>query len=272
MPQTRLTGKKRTKHSAQQYLDIAEIRDGVVILRDGSFRAILMASSLNFALKSEEEQSAIIYGFQDFLNSLDFPVQILVTSRRIDITPYLQELNRREEVQTSELMKIQLQEYREYIKELVKVSNVMTKNFYVVIPFAPLAAKEESTAARLAKSVRVRGGLVPLTPTEFTRYKDQLWQRVDQVATNLRGIGVRIVPLNTQEIIELFYALYNPDAARNQHLPPVEDLQVEDVEPQALSESPPSPEETNRFKYMTVTPPGVDEAEKRYRERAAREE
>lgn len=272
MPSEKLTKRQRTKHSAQQYLDIAEIRDGVVILRDGSFRAILMASSLNFALKSEEEQSAIVYGFQDFLNSLDFPVQILVTSRRIDITPYLQELNQREEVQTSELMKIQLQEYREYIKELVKVSNVMTKNFYVVIPFAPSAAKEESATTRFTKSIRVRGGFAPLTPTEFTRYKDQLWQRVDQVATNLRGIGVRIVPLNTQEIIELFYALYNPDAARSQHLPPVEDLQMEDIEPEALSESPPSPEEADRFKYMTVAPPGVEEAEKQYRQRKAREE
>src|SRR5688572_23207938 len=126
-----LTKKKKTSHSAQQYLDIVEIRDGVVVLRDGSFRAILMASSLNFALKSEEEQNAIIYGYQDFLNSIDFPIQLLVTSRRIDLTPYLRELDQREEAQTSELMKIQLQEYREYIKELVKVSNVMTKSFYV---------------------------------------------------------------------------------------------------------------------------------------------
>jgi len=269
---TQLTQRRRTKHSAQQYLDIAEIRDGVVILRDGSFRAILMASSVNFALKSEEEQNAIIYGFQDTLNSLDFPMQILVTSRRIDLTPYLRELDRLEDLQQSELMKIQLQEYREYIKELVKVSNVMTKNFYLVIPFAPFAATEERAMTKFLKGMRVRGGLAPLTPTEFSRYKDQLWQRVDQVSANLRGIGVRLAPLNTQEIIELFYTLYNPDTARNQHLPPVEDLDVEDIAPEALAEAPPAPEDVDRFRYLTVTPPSAEEAETQYRARRGREE
>lgn len=267
-----LTKRRRTKHSAQQYLDIEEIRDGVVILRDGSFRAILMASSLNFALKSEEEQNAIIYGYQEFLNSLGFPVQLLVTSRRIDLTAYLKELDAREEAQESELMKIQLQEYREYIRELVRVSNVMTKSFYIVIPFAPLQAKDEPATARLRKGLRVRGGLAPLTPTEFTRYKDQLWQRVDQVATNLRAIGVRVVPLNTQEIIELFYLLYNPDTARNQHLAPVEDLVIEDVAPDALAEAAPSPEDAERLRSLTVTPPDIETAERMYRERQQREE
>lgn len=272
MTNAKLTKKRQTKHSAQQYLDITEIRDGVVVLRDGSFRAVLMASSLNFALKSEEEQNAIIYGFQEFLNSLDFPVQILVTSRRIDLTLYLKEVNEREEVQTSELMKIQLQEYREYIKELVKVSNVMVKNFYVVIPFAPVQAKEEGAVTKFFKSLRVRGGFAALTPTEFTRYKDQLWQRVDQVSANLRNIGVRIVPLNTQEIIELFYTSYNPDTARYQHLAPVEDLNIEDATPSALAEAAPTPEDTERFRYMTVTPPGVEQAEQQYRARTTREE
>lgn len=267
-----LTKKRRTKHSAQQYLDIAEIRDGVVVLRDGSFRAILMASSLNFALKSEEEQNAIVYGYQDFLNSLGFPVQILVTSRRIDLTPYLREIDEREEAQESELMKIQLQEYREYIKELVKVSNVMTKNFYITIPFAPAQAKEEGGFARFTKTLRVRGGLAPLTATEFIRYKDQLWQRVDQVATNLRAIGIRVVPLNTQEIIELFYTLYNPDTARSQHLPPIEDLQIEDFTPEALAEGAPGPEDVERLRTMTVAPPDIEAAERQYQERKAREE
>lgn len=267
-----LTQKRRTKHSAQQYLDIAEIRDGVVILRDGSFRAILMASSLNFALKSEEEQNAIITGYQDCLNALDFPLQVLASSRRIDLTPYLQELDAREEAQESELMKIQLQEYREYVKELVRVSKVMTKTFYLVIPFAPLLAAGESTASRVRKGLRVRGGLAPLSPNEFARYKDQLWQRVDQVAGNLRAIGVRVVPLNTQELIELFYTLYNPDTARNQHLPPVEDLTIEDAAPEALADAAPSSEEVDRFRTMTITPPDVETAERQYRERRAREE
>lgn len=265
-----LTKKRRTKHSAQQYLDIAEIRDGVVILRDGSLRAVLMASSVNFALKSEEEQNAIIYGYQEALNSLGFPMQILVTSRRIDLAPYLRELDEREEQQEGELMKIQLQEYREYIRELVRVSNVMTKNFYVVLPFAPAQAKEEGVLSRFSKSLRVRGGSASLSPTDFTRYKDQLWQRVDQLATNLRGIGIRIVPLNTQEIIELYYTLYNPDTSRNQHLAPVEDIEMEEVGPAALAESPPTQDETDR--YRTVMPPDVETAEQQYRARKARED
>lgn len=265
-----LTRKRRTRHSAQQYLDIAEIRDGVVILRDGSFRAILMASSLNFALKSEEEQNAIVYGYQEALNALGFPMQILVSSRRIDLAPYLRELDEREEAQESELMKIQLQEYREYIKELVRVSNVMTKSFYIVLPFAPVQAKDEPTSRRFRKSLSVRGGLAPLSPSDFARYKDQLWQRVNQVASNLSGIGIRVVPLNTQEIIELFYGIYNPDTSRNQHLAPVEDLMIEDLEPAALAEAPPTPEETDRFRYLTVQPPDVETAERQYRERQAR--
>lgn len=272
MPSNPLSKKRRTKHSAQQYLDVAEIRDGVVILRDGSFRAVLMASSLNFALKSEEEQNAIVYGYQEALNSLGFPMQILVASRRIDLTPYLQELDEREEAQESELMKIQLQEYRGYIKELVKVSNVMTKSFYVILPFAPVQAKEESAFTRFSKTLRVRGGFAPLSPTDFARYKDQLWQRVDSVSTSLRGIGVRLVPLNTQEIIELYYTLYNPDTSRNQHLAPIEDMEIEDVEPQALAEAPPTPDETERSQYLTVMPPDVETAERQYRERRAREE
>lgn len=271
MANTQLTKKRRTKYSAQQYLDIAEIRDGVVILRDGTFRAVLMASSLNFALKSEQEQEAIIYGFQDFLNAISFPVQILITSREIDIKPYLKELDAREDAQGSELMKIQLQEYREYVRELVKVSNVMTKNFYIVIPFAAQQTKEEGTFQKMLKGLRVRGGLSPYTVSEFERYKDQLWQRVEQVAANLRNLGVRLVPLNTQEIIELFYSLYNPDTARNQRLPYIEDLEIEDARPEALAEAAPTLEDAERFRTLTKATPDPEEAERLYRARQSRE-
>ncbi len=270
MANTKLTQKRKTKYSAQQYLDIAEIRDGIVILRDGTFRAILMASSLNFALKSEQEQEAIIFGFQDSINSLSFPIQILVTSREIDIKPYLKELDEREEIQESELMKIQLQEYREYIKELVKVSNVMTKNFYIIIPFAAQQVKEEGAFEKFFKGIRVRGGFSPFTASEFERYKDQLWQRVEQISGNLRNLGVRLVPLNTQEIIELFYGLYNPDTSRNQRLPLVEDLDIEDARPESLAEMAPSTEDVERFATLTKGAPDIEEAERLYKERQSR--
>lgn len=275
MPEKQLTQKKKTKYTAQQYLDIAEIRDGVVILKDGSFRAILMASSLNFALKSEQEQDAIVYGYQDFLNAISFPVQILVTSRQIDIKPYMKELDVREEIQNSELMKIQLQEYREYIKELVKVSNVMTKNFYIVIPFAVQQVKEEGNFTKLVKGMRVRSGLSAFTKTEFERYKDQLWQRVDQVAANLRNLGVRLVPLNTQEIIELFYSLYNPDTSRNQRLPYIEDLDIEDSKTEVMAEKEiqdANEEEMERARFATKSAPDPEEAQRLYQERQSRED
>jgi len=273
MAETQLTQKKKTKYTAQQYLDIAEIRDGVVILKDGSFRAILMASSLNFALKSEQEQDAIVFGYQDFLNSISFPVQILITSRQIDIKPYMKELDVREEIQNSELMKIQLQEYREYIKELVKVSNVMTKNFYIIVPFAVQQVKEEGTFTKLIKGMRVRGGLSAFTKTEFERYKDQLWQRVDQVAANLRNLGVRLVPLNTQEIIELFYSLYNPDTSRNQRLPYVEDLDIEDAKTEVMAEKEiqdANEQDTEKAKFATKAAPDPEEAQRLYQERQSR--
>ncbi len=270
MPKQHLTKKRRTKNSAQRYLDIVEIRDGVVILRDGTFRTILMASSLNFALKSEQEQDAIIFGFQDFLNAISFPVQILVTSREIDIQPYMKELDTREDLQASELMKIQLQEYREYIKELVKVSNVMTKNFYIVIPFAAQQTKEEGTFTKFIKALRVRSGTAT-TKSEFERYKDQLWQRVEQVAGNIRNLGVRLVPLNTQEIIELFYNLYNPDTARNQRLPLIEDLDIEDTRPESIAEAAPTPEDIEKFRTLTKQAPDPEEAERQYRQRQSRD-
>lgn len=271
MPTQTLTQKKKTKYSAQQYLDIAEVRDGVVILRDGTFRAVLMASSLNFALKSEQEQDAIIFGYQDFINSISFPIQVLITSRQIDIKPYLKELETREEAQNSELMKIQLQEYREYIKELVKVSNVMTKNFYIVIPFAAQQVKEDGAFTKFIKGLKIRGGLSALNQTEFERYKDQLWQRVDQVASNLRNLGVRLVPLNTQEIIELFYTLYNPDTSRNQRLPYIEDLDIEDAKPETLAEAALESTDNEQLKFATKQAPDPEEAQRLYQERQSRD-
>jgi hypothetical protein len=270
MPKTNLTPKKKTKYSAQQYLDIEEIRDGVVILRDGSFRAVLMASSLNFALKSEQEQDAIIFGYQDFINSISFPVQVLVTSRQIDIKPYLKELDAKEEEQNSELMKIQLQEYKEYIKELVKVSNVMTKNFYIVIPFGVAQTEEEGAFTKFFKGLKIRGGLSGINDTEFERYKDQLWQRVDQVAGNLRNLGVRLVPMNTQEIIELFYTLYNPDVSRNQRLPNIEELDIEDTKPETIIETTTNSDPEN-MKVFTKQAPDIEEAQRLYQQHQSRD-
>ena len=127
----------KTTQASQDFVPIKEIRDGIVTLKDGSLRAILIASSINFALKSEDEQNAIISQFQNFLNSLEFSIQIFIQSRELDIRPYIALLERRYQDTTNELMQIQIREYIEFIKNFVEVSNIMTKNFFIVVPYSP---------------------------------------------------------------------------------------------------------------------------------------
>ena len=122
---------------SQQIVNIEEIRDGVLILKDGSFRVVLMASSLNFALKSADEQMAVVMQYQSFLNSLDFSVQFFVQSRKINIEPYIDTLEEAHKKQVNELLKIQITEYMEFVRTFVKASNIVTKNFYIVVPFSP---------------------------------------------------------------------------------------------------------------------------------------
>lgn len=202
---------------SQEILQIQEIRDGVLILKNGSLRAVLMASSLNFALKSAEEQTAVIMQYQNFLNSLDFSVQFFIQSRRLNIEPYIETLREAETKQTNELLKIQVAEYVEFVRAFVRAANIVTKNFYIVVPFTPpLFTTPKEGAASLFKSVgSIFSGKSSkkgegLTQEKFEEYKNQLWQRVDSAIQGLVRSGVRAVPLNTEELIELFYGLYNP--------------------------------------------------------------
>ena len=203
--------------SAQDILQIEEIRDGVLILKSGGLRAILMASSINFALKSADEQGAIIFQYQNFLNSLDFPAQIFIQSRKLNIEPYLSTIKEAEKKQTNDLLKIQIAEYTDFVRAFVKTSNIVTKSFYIVVPFAPLffTTPKEGASSLLGSVIGIfskkqnqKGG--GMLPEKFEEYKNQLWQRVDSVIQGLVRTGVRAVPLNTEEIIELFYSLYNP--------------------------------------------------------------
>lgn len=201
---------------SQQILNIEEIRDGVLILKDGSLRVVVMASSLNFALKSTDEQTAIILQYQNFLNSLDFSVQFFVQSRKINIEPYLDILRETKEQQTNELITIQISEYVEFIRTFVKASNIVTKNFYVVVPFTPPFFETPQEGIKVILGIlKNLWGQEPkkregLSPQKFEEYKNQLWQRVENVISGLVRAGVRAVPLNTEELIELFYGLYNP--------------------------------------------------------------
>lgn len=202
---------------SQNILQIEEIRDGVLVLKDKSLRAVMMASSLNFALKSSDEQTAVIMQYQNFLNSLDFSVQFFIQSRKLNIEPYLETLKNAEAKQTNELLKIQIAEYMEFIRTFVRAANIVNKNFYIVVPFTPhffTTPKEGvsvlfgSLRGIFGKGEAKKGA--GLTQEKFEEYKNQLWQRVDSVIQGLVRSGVRAVPLNTEELIELFYGLYNP--------------------------------------------------------------
>lgn len=198
-----------TASSTQRYVDVEEIRDGVVVLKNGSLRSILLVSSLNFDLKSAEEQDAIILQYQNFVNSLDFPLQILVSSRRFDIRPYIELLKDKENHQKNELLRLQISEYQNFIKSLAEVSNIMSKLFYIIVPFSPIEDKEKGLFHSLTTLFNPAGAVIERREF-FETYKNQLWQRVDHVSFGLSQTGLKIAPLNTEEIIELLYNSYNP--------------------------------------------------------------
>lgn len=211
--------------STLRFVDVQEIRDGVVLLRNGSLRAILGVSSVNFDLKSTSEQEGIILQFQGFLNSLDFPTQFLVTSRRLNIQPYLETLSKYESGQTNELLRIQMAEYKEFIENLTKVSNIMSKRFYVVVPFFPIETNKQSFFDALSSIVNPQKAVVYKNEL-FETYKNQLFQRVEHVSAGLSGTGLRMILLKTEEVIELLHNSYNPNLFATDILKGIESVDV----------------------------------------------
>src|SRR4030042_1587468 len=196
------------KLSTQNFLEIDQIREGVLVLKDKSLRGILMVSSLNLALKSEEEQDATIYQYQSFLNSLDFSCQIIVQSRRLNITGYLERLKELEKKQTNELLQVQTAGYREFIESMIKTGAIMTKNFFVVVPFY-LSEAMAPTVGNLIKAPTAP----QLTEESFQRSTAQLWQRMEFLALGLRRCALTAMPLTTTELIELFWSVHHPQEA-----------------------------------------------------------
>lgn len=195
--------------ATQEFVPIKEVRDGVVILKDGSLRVLLIASSINLALKSQDEQQAVIAQFQNFLNSLEFTVEFFVESRDLDIRPYIALLQERYAAELDDLMKVQIREYMAFIKDFTERANIMTKNFFIVVPFDP---------ALINRGGGVLGSLLPggsaaaapLSDELFEQYRTQLEQRVSVIEQGLVRTGVRVAKLGTEEVIELFYKLFNP--------------------------------------------------------------
>lgn len=204
----------------QQFLEIAEIRDGVVILKNKALRGILMVSSINFDLKSEEEQRATIYQFQNFLNSLDFSCQIAVRSRRLNITGYFDKLKELAEKQKNELLKVQTTEYRKFIEGLVKEGTIMRKEFLVTTPFT--LSEAIGVSKGLLKSViSKKKDFFGLGEENFERCRNQLWQRMEFIAIGLRRCGLTAIPLTTPELIELFWSLYHPKESEFGYYPEI---------------------------------------------------
>jgi len=195
--------------ATQDFVPLKEVRDGIMIMKDGSMKLILMASSLNLALKSYDEQSSIILQFQNFLNSLDFSVQIFIRSRRYDIRPYIALLEEREKQQLNDLLKIQTREYMNFVKNFTDTTNIMTKDFFVIVSYQPSALQ--------GKAARGIGGLFSKPKAvgaqkieDFETNKSQLEQRGYVVQQGLVRSGIRTVQLGTEEVIELFYRMFNP--------------------------------------------------------------
>ncbi|MDQ5951712.1 MAG: hypothetical protein QG639_993 [Patescibacteria group bacterium] len=195
--------------TTQDFVNIKDIKDGVLILKGGQLCSILLASSVNFALKSTDEQQAILQQFQTFLNTLDFSLQIYVQSRRLNIEPYLQLLTTRETSQDNDLMRIQLREYIEFIRTFTNEVDVMNKNFFVVVPYSPAPVNISKGLTSLFTGSPQKNS-APMEQ-QFEEHRIQLDQRVALVMEGLAGIGVKTVALKSDDLVELFYHIYNPD-------------------------------------------------------------
>ena len=203
--------------TTQQYLDISEIRDDVVIIKDGTMRAILLVSSVNFALKSEEEQQAIVSSYVQFLNSIDYPLQIVVQSRKLDIEDYLERLKVSEKEQENELLRVQIADYRSFVSELVEIGDIMSKRFYVIVPFSAVKSATKSFYSRLLEAIFPSIGR-KLKDAEFKSRKRELMLRVEHVISGLTAMSIQATVMDSESLIELFYSLYNPELAKSQKI------------------------------------------------------
>ncbi|MBU0722900.1 hypothetical protein KJ973_02640 [Patescibacteria group bacterium] len=201
--------------SSQTLISIEEVKEGIIILKDGSMRMLLMASSINFALKSEDEQKGVLYQFQNFLNSLDFSTQIYIQSRRLDIKPYLALLQTLFKKDMPELMQIQIREYIEFVRSFTENTNIMSKTFFLVIPYHPGFSSQKIAGGFFSKKSSA-SQKEEASFEYFEECRSQLEQRANVVRQGLSRAGIRTTPLGTEEIIELFYKIFNPANANRE--------------------------------------------------------
>jgi type IV secretory pathway VirB4 component len=218
---------KSNPNSTQNTLEIAEIRDGVVIMHDGSFRSVVRLNSINFDLMSPQEREAVEYGYQGFLNSLYFPIQIFIRSQKIDIGPYINKLSKIRSEHDNMLLALLMDDYIAFITYVAEQTNIMDKAFYIVIPYYPVSNAQAAVTASKGFLTGVFGQkehTVTVNEADLEAAKTELRNRIQAVLNALMQCGVHGLPLDTQELIELYYDFYNPDTATRQKLRTFEDL------------------------------------------------
>jgi hypothetical protein len=222
-------------NSTQNMLQIAEIRDGIVIMNDGSYRSVIMVNSINFDLMSRSEQEAVEYNYQNFLNSLFFPVQIFIRSQKVDMGPYIEKLDRIRAEHDNMLLSLLMDDYVGYIEALSQQTNIMDKKFYVVIPFFPHVAVQKQFSQQknfitgFAGLFSKKEQHVVINEADLAKAKDELRNRVQTVLDGLQQCNIQSLPLDTQELIELYYDTYNPDTATRQQLKNFSDMDTDIV-------------------------------------------
>lgn len=215
---------KINANSTQNALQIAEIRDGIVIMSDGTFRSVIMVKSINFDLMSPQEREAVEYSYQGFLNSLYFPVQIFIHSQKVDLGPYIDKLDKIRTEHENMLLALLMEDYITFMDQLSLQTNIMDKKFYVVIPYFPVVDVQKALTASknlftgLAGLFNNRQQHVVINEADLEKAKAELRNRVQAVLGGLMQCGVQGLPLDTQELIELYYDVYNPDTATRQEL------------------------------------------------------
>ena len=227
---------KSNPNSTQNTLQIAEIRDGVVIMNDGSFRSVIMVKSINFDLMSPQEQEAVEYSYQGFLNSLYFPVQIFIRSQRVDLQPYIEKLDKIRTEHDNMLLALLMEDYITYIDQLSQQTNIMDKKFYVVVPFFPsieiqkALTQSKNFFSGIAGLFNTKENHVVINEADLEKAKSELRNRVQAVLEGLMQCSIQGLPLDTQELIELYYDTYNPDTATRQQLKNFDELTADVIQ------------------------------------------
>lgn len=196
--------------ATQEFVPIKEVRDGIVVLKDGGLRAIVLANSINLSLKSDDEQKATIVQFQNFLNTLDFSVQISIQSRRLDIRPYLLLLDNRMKVQNEPLLKLQTKEYIDFIRNFTETVSIMTKNFFIIVPYSQTSFRAEKGILENLFKRKNKMDAINEEKMNFEEKRSQLEQRVSVIQQGLARCGIKSAMLGTEEVVEVFYKVFNP--------------------------------------------------------------